>query len=155
MGKIFAPRRGQLVPYLQDVSADLGRISVPGLKENINSAVLIESYAVRQGTAHQFQPSLSRAVYVYIFGDQMGQIEIRGLAAAISCQKGGTGGLKEILDFYSKNRASQTPTLTVVTVGTYSFRGFLTGLNISPRSPEHLLSNWALQIATLPNPAPG
>jgi hypothetical protein len=115
-------------------------------------ACIITSPAITQRVNAQFQTSLKESVYVYVFGDQMGQVTITGIAFAGMCE-GDSSGMKEILDYYRDYRASQRKETVIVTFGKESISGFLTESMMSSRDPSDLTLNYTFTINTLPKKA--
>ena len=143
--------------YVMDTGATvLGAIyiSTPQFPAG-GGAVLISGVRYTQRTCHQFQPALDRKVYVYVFGDNMGAIEVRGLALPGTCEGGGGPG--PVLQYYDTNRASMKTTPIIVTVGEELISGFLTGLDMhsvtaADEGTAHTLE-FSLTISALPKEA--
>jgi hypothetical protein len=102
----------------------------------------------------QFQSSLGRAVYAYVFGDHMGQVLIQGIAFQGTCQNKSGSGIVEILAYYAANRASKIQDPITVTLGDTVITGFLTGVttrNVTASTDEAAaFSQFTLTIAALP-----
>ena len=147
MAEILACRRG-LVATLPGCSGAPGRIR---LSPNFDPlAALIDAPSVSQQVNVQFQPSLGGPVYVYVFGDQMGNISISGTVFAGLCGNASNSGLREIVEYYNSNRASQRSEVVTVTYGSDSFEGFLTKLMLRPQDPLAMLTGFTIVINTLP-----
>jgi hypothetical protein len=116
-------------------------------------AAIITGINLDQKTNQQFQQSLDGAVYIYVFGDQMGDISVEGIAFPKLCQ-GGRSGLFDVSDYYANNRASKTSTPIIVSAGGQNITGFLTGIrirsNVSGEDPVALINNYSLHISALP-----
>jgi hypothetical protein len=100
----------------------------------------------------QFQTSLKESVYVYVFGDQMGNVVISGIAFAGLCE-GEESGIEDIFKYYRDYRASQRKETVTVTFGKQSISGFLTESRMSSRDPDNLTLNYTFTINTLPKKA--
>jgi hypothetical protein len=149
MAEIIACRRG-LVTSLQICRGG----GVPA-KIRFNptfdpTAALIESVSWNQHVNVQFQPSLGGPVYVYVFGDLMGNVSISGIAFAGLCDNRGQTGIQEVFRYYNANRASQRSEVITATYGSETTEGFLTELVLRPRSPELMLTSFDMTIRTLP-----
>lgn len=129
-----------------------GKIVLKGFEPK---AALISSIDYNQSTNHQFQTSLDGSVYIYVFGDQMGNVVISGIAFPITCT-GDEEGLLEVLKYYAENRASKQSVTVKVSVGKSEvIEGFLTAISIrGPGTTEEpskgFLSEYRLMINTLP-----
>ena len=149
MADIFQSRRG-MVAVLAEQDGVVGKIRVDGFEP---MAAIIESIHFRQASNQQFQTSLEEAVYIYVFGDQMGALLVNGVLFAGRCNGnggGGDNGLKELMDFYDDFRASNRKEVITVDLTERPVSGFLTELTITPRDPEFQLSNFSLKINSLP-----
>lgn len=152
MADIFNSRPG-VVAIISDSSGGVlpGRIFVEGFKPQ---AALISGIEYNQQTSQQFQTSLDQAIYLYVFGDAMGDIVVNGLAFLGVC-KGDGEGLLEVFEFYEQNRASKRPEPVKVHVGkSKPIVGFLTGLKLRQTTvgddPIGFLANFSLIINALP-----
>lgn len=142
-------RRG-FVAVLSEVQGVPGEIELEGLDKPPAFAAIIESPSYRQRTNQQFQTSLEDAVYIYVFGDQMGQLTLNGVAFSAICPNPNPNGLQQVMDYYDNFRASNRPDPVTVTIASHRIRGFITSLDIAPRDPELQLYNFSLGISALP-----
>jgi hypothetical protein len=148
MADVFACTRGKVV--VMDGCGGLpGKIVLGGFEP---MAAIITSPSVTQRVNVQFQSSLKESVYVYVFGDQMGNVMINGIAFAARCQ-GDASGMKDIFDYYRDYRASQKKEPIEVTFGKEAISGFLTESNMSSRDPNNLTLDFRFTINTLPKKA--
>lgn len=148
MADLLACQRGKVV-VMEGCDGVPGKIL---LKDFEPTAAIITSPAITQKTNVQFQTSLKEAVYVYVFGDQMGIVTIAGVAFAAKCE-GDESGLEEIFDYYRNYRASQRKEPVEVTFGKESVSGFLTAADISSCDPSFLTLDFKFTINTLPKKA--
>jgi hypothetical protein len=113
---------------------------------------MISGISYDQNTNHQFQHALDNSVYIYVFGDLMGNVVIEGRAFPMLCT--GEGGLSEVFDFYAKRRASRSPDLIQVAIGAESIVGFLTAIKLRSQTvaedPTALFQSFWFTINTLP-----
>jgi len=147
VAEILACRRG-LVTSMPGCRGTPGKIKLSPAFNPM--AAIIEAITTNQSVNVQFQPSLGGPVYVYVFGDNMGDISIAGTAFAGMCDDSSKSGLKEVLDYYNENRASQRQEVVTVTYGSESLEGFLTRMELSPLDPLFMLSKFTIMINTLP-----
>ena len=98
-------------------------------------AALISGMNYTQRTNQQFQYSLDKNVYIYVFGDLMGTLEISGIAFPQLCT--GEDGIVEVFEFYRKNRASVQPQSISVAVGNHVITGLMTALQLSAEATAH------------------
>jgi len=128
-------------------------------------AIILTRINVSQSANMQFLHTLGNRVYVYAFGDRMGQIQLSGLAFAATsdhgdaapagsdCTKTGLGyhSTKNVLNWYKTNRASTRATPVAVTVFDVPFQGFVVALNADVVDPATQLVQWTISLATLPD----
>lgn len=126
-----------------------GKIIVKGFTPK---AALIAGVNYIQKTNQQFQTALDGAVYIYVFGDHMGSIRVRGMAFPAPCQAG--NGLVEVLKFYEGTRASINAVPISVLIGNETIKGFLTEVEILSQTggddPASFMSSFALTINAMP-----
>lgn len=152
MAEILACRRG-LVTSLQVCQGGGVPARIRFSPSFAPTAGLVRSVSWNQQVNVQFQPSLGGPVYVYVFGDLMGDVSISGIAFAGLCDNQGQTGLQEVFQYYNANRASQRSEVVTVSYGSESAEGFLTRLALSPMNPELMLTNFTMVIRTLPKDA--
>lgn len=105
----------------------------------------------------QFLHTIGNDVYVYVFGDRMGQITIHGLSFAQACpgekQAATNHGFELLYQWYVANRiaARKAPVVATIGIGT-AFQGFVTALNGDVQDSLHRTIQFQMTIATLPNP---
>ncbi len=154
------------------VLATVNNVGVPGLvKFNvvgrtgplIASSAIITRISGNIQTNTRFSHALDNSVYVYSFGDRMGQATVSGLAFESDCRQISVGavnplsgsslltGLDQILLFYRSNRVSLSNFPVILFVGTISIlRGYLVGIDFATQSTEMRSTAWTMRIAALP-----
>ncbi len=151
MPDIFNSRAGY-VAIINDPDGTVipGKVSVEGFEPQ---AALISGINYHQKTNQQFQQSLDNSVYIYVFGDLMGDVEIEGVAFQKLC-KSDAEGIIEVLNFYKDNRASRKAEPITVQLGQESIQGFLTALSLKNTAladdPASFMAHYKLLISTLP-----
>lgn len=111
---------------------------------------IITRVAVRQRANVQFLHTLGSVVYVYVFGDRIGDLALSGLSFNGPCPGGGRHGIAQMFEWYDDNRVSATGSSIVVAVGGYTFTGFVVGVDGELADPATGLGQWTLNINTLP-----
>jgi hypothetical protein len=107
---------------------------------------------------HQFMHTLRNFVYVYVFGERMGILNVGGKAITRNC--GATGsdsyGLAVVSAFYDDNRLSNaiyTPAehpVVIVNIGSdISITGFLTKLQMQITDPDSPFADFTMTINTM------
>lgn len=148
MSDIFNSRAG-FVAVIEDQTVIPGKIQIQGFDPQSG---LVSGISYNQRANLQFQYALDDSVYIYVFGDLMGDIVVQGRSFAAMCD--GDGGLQEVFDYYSQNRASKTETQVVVGVGDETVVGFLTAIRVrgetASEDPAAFYMGWELIISSLP-----
>ena len=110
---------------------------------------LITGVTYSQRTNTQFQQSLDNVIYVYSFGDQMGDLTLTGLAFARACD-GRDNGVSNVQKFYREHRVSQRVSNLEVVFANEVIRGYLVGLSMNTVDPSSGLHQFNLLLKTIP-----
>lgn len=100
-------------------------------------------------TSTQFQQSLENVLYVYSFGDQMGNMTLRGMAFPRQCDAE-SNGIAELLKFYKEYRVSKSGSRIRLTFADEVINGFLVGLALTTVDASSGLHSFTLLIKTIP-----
>lgn len=167
MSKMFQSQPG-MVKIL-----DLGEGGTPGVlsvtgKGSLakQEGVVITGVGVNQQVNAQFMASLQKVIYVYSFGDKMGQVTVNGLAFFGLCKfkkdltsadeekrktaKSGYLGATSLLQYYDSNRAVEEDRLMKVIIGDYAIQGYMISMNLNTASTEFKTMAFTLNIVTVP-----
>lgn len=123
-------------------------------------AVPITGFTLDLGTNHQFLHTLDQFIYLYAFGDRIGELVLSGIAFAGTCAKdmGGNRIEKElapnnVLSYYAQNSVSRAdgPEPTFITIGDAGnvILGFLTGVRLDMPNPTMPIVQWALRYSVV------
>jgi hypothetical protein len=115
----------------------------------------------KQSVDVQFQTSLERDVYAYVFGDNMGEAMLHG-RAYFPCKSrseegdDGPNGFDDIIKLYADKRMSAYfPTVQLVIGSKSVFKGYLTSLLVKAvglsDEPSGLVYDFTATISTLPS----
>jgi hypothetical protein len=155
MAELFNNKPGIVVVLASTGTDDANpfRVTIDGFPEDgSTSGIIITEMAIQRHGNFQFMHTLKDLVYVYSFGERIGQIRASGLAFARLCN--GTQGLSAILEYYEKNRLenrSDPISIVIGTSGAGRFRAFLVELNAEVARPEARLAQFGLQFHALPS----
>lgn len=113
---------------------------------------IITKIGVGMAGNYQFLHTLGNDVYVYVFGDRMGQIVLHCLSFAATCPEtdNSAHGFNSLLNWYKDNRIAASEKLVSVQIGSEVFHGFLVGSNPELSDPETKLVQTQLIIALMP-----
>lgn len=100
----------------------------------------------------QFLHTLGGNIYVYVFGDRVGQLGVSGLAFDITCNEdAGTIGIERVLDYYSENRIAARKTPLKITMGVKTtVAGYLVAVAGDVVDPKSKIYQFNLQFMLAP-----
>lgn len=134
-----------------------GSIALAGLTPAMDfqrQRSIITRITVSQQVNLQFLHTIGALVYVYVFGDRMGSINLSGLSFAADCpgqtQLGGVHGAELLYAWYRQNKASSRQAACRVMVGRVPFDGFVTDFTADVVEPATLLVQWGMALRVLP-----
>lgn len=129
---------------------------------------IITGVSMQHGTNHQFTRSLGRDVYLYTFGEKIGDIVVEGLCFASSCIEVDKSrhGFWHALRFYVRNRISNRNTLSSevnggvlsstsgvprvqLAINGKSIIGYLTGVSVNLNDTGSYITSFRLSISTI------
>jgi hypothetical protein len=155
MPVIFSKNTGRVIA-ISDAVAE-GAISMGGVVGStpINytqHTTIITRIGVAAAGNFQFLHTIGNDVYVYVFGDRMGQVDLHGISFAQDCTKNDSEhGFEKLFKWYEVNRISVRREPVTVTIGVNkSFQGFVTGLIGDAQDAQTRTINFQLTISLLP-----
>lgn len=174
MPVIFGGNTGNVVAIRDNVSTgsiSLGNVSggKDGGREAFGlGATPFNSIITRIGVSaagnYQFLHTIGNDVYVYVFGDRMGDITLHGLSFAQACPSAqapasilpaaqtGLHGFEELFNWYSLNRIAATPEPARVRIGAKTtFKGFITGCTGDVADSKTRTIQFQITISLLPD----
>jgi len=159
MPDIFNSKPGFVSIFSPDQAGEV----LPGkivFQDHENEAFVMAGMDYDQETVQQFQLSMRDSIYIYVFGDGMGKIALKGIIFVQTC--GGQSGITEVMDLYNQYRASKNPEPVKVQITTFGnedhqepIQGYLTGFTIMTKGassdPATLgMYDFRMVINTLP-----
>ena len=161
MSDVFVSAPGTVAVVDLQNPALVGGISLGGPNGGgfNSSAVLISGADYGQKTDQQFQMSLDRALYLYVFGDSMGSLTLHGKAFFSLCKdEEGNLGFTALLEYYRDNRAAARLDPLDAVIGDLTVSGFLTEMkvrcNVLSEDPVGLVYDFEMTINALPENSP-
>jgi len=123
------------------------KISSPGL------SLPVTGFSLDLSSNYQFQHSLNEFIYVYAFGERVGELILSGMGFLGACGnaagKNACGALKLYKD-KSLGTSKKGTTITLGNCGT--FWAFLTGLRIEVPKPDVLVAYWSMRFHVILKP---
>ena len=133
---------------------------------------IITSIGIQEQTNHQFMQTLGSDIYVYVFGDKIGQMTIGGMAFAAPCgggggvtfannlfsnplgtlSQGGEHGVAKIRSWYNNRKLSSRvrPVNIVIGNSPQTISGFVTGWSANVADVPSSLVQWNITLALIP-----
>ena len=103
---------------------------------------------------YQFLHTIGNEVYVYVFGDRMGQITIHGLSFSSECPERNEDehGFEKLYRWYQANRIASRRAPLSVTIGrSTAFEGFLVSLASDMQDQLQRTIQFQMTLAMLPD----
>lgn len=113
---------------------------------------------------YQFLHTIGNDVYLYVFGDRMGTVELHGVSFAEQCSaytgfaasntqpSNSAHGFEQIINWYKTSRvAAYRPPVSVTIGRNTSFKGFVTGMSGDVQDTMRRTVNWRISVAILPD----
>ena len=98
----------------------------------------------------QFLHTIGNDIYIYVFGDRVGQVTLSGLSLA-GCEGAYGHGIEQILRWYGENRVARRKSPVIVSIGAATaIEGFVTGLTADTLDAQTRIMQYSLQLAVLP-----
>jgi hypothetical protein len=148
MGAIFSPCVGAVAKVPGCSGDSLFAISFGGA----TLTAPITGFVLELNGNYQFLHTVNDFIYVYAFGDRIGELTVSGIGFVKTCASAESAKLCNVFDFYQANRLKVKGNLTV-TIGDCSgavFWAFLTGMRMELQDPQTLIGQWSLRFNVLP-----
>ena len=173
MPVVFSANTGRVFAVEDKVAAgsfSLGNISNSGQEGEPITFQKHNTIITRIGLAaagnYQFLHTIGNDVYVYVFGDRMGQVRLHGLSFQTACPPPGSSdtqallqgasgekhGFELLFDWYTKYRIAAIKNPVRVTIGRETnFDGFVTALTGDVQDALHRTIQFQMTISLLPD----
>jgi hypothetical protein len=145
----------QLVdPTLQGVIPPLIEVQTDKISFQAHKTI-VTHLTLGLGTNHQFLHTLGGDLYIYVFGDRIGQLGISGLCVADDCDRLGDQehGIEKMIKWFNKNKLSTKPDPITCMVGRTPIKGFLSGINFGTFDHKLRLVQFNVDIHIIPEKA--
>lgn len=123
---------------------------------------IITRVALNQQCNFQMTHTMGNEIYVYVFGDRVGHLQISGLSMAHDCDGGGQNvrqanhGFELVLDWYRRYRLTSRRSPVQLTIGSATtFQAFVAGVTGDVVDPGSRLMQYDLQLVLLPDTSRG
>jgi hypothetical protein len=147
MARIFAPQVGKVAVIREDYASP-AIIRVAGFSP-VKGAITGIGYSAK--VLAQFMMTLRNHIFVYTIGDDMGDLNISGIAFSSVCGKSGAHGISEVFSMYESNKLSVNSRPVIVTIGNHSISGMLTNLTVNGRVELTGMMEYQMALKTIPD----
>ena len=147
---VISPTDGNTSPFVMRVDgAELSGDLIRGI---------VTSMSVSQDTSVQFMHSLRDTIYINVFGNKIGQMNISGiLFLADVCDgadKNSDPPFKKFYEYYTNNNAVARESALDIQIGSgVSFKAFLLGFNFQVADAQTSLGQFTMTLAVVPKKA--
>jgi hypothetical protein len=133
-------------------SISVSSLSADSAYDNLKS--IVTSVTMNESANVQFTPTLDKSIFMYVFGDQISNLDVSGVCF-LAPQKNGVSGVAAMKDFYKGNKVSTSGSPVGVTISSgggpgLSFNAFLTGGTFAANDPQNMLGSFSLKLSYLP-----
>ncbi len=112
----------------------------------------ISGFALELNGNYQFLHTVNDFIYVYAFGDRIGELTVSGFGFSQTCGNASSAKICNLFDFYTQNRIRRKGDLSVH-IGECpdaNFWAFLTGMRVEVQDPQTAIAQWSLRFNVLP-----
>ncbi len=113
---------------------------------------IITRLTVAHQCNYQFLHTIGNEIYIYVFGDRVGQITLSGLSFTVDCEsrEEPKHGFEQVLEWYEKYRVAARKDPIELMIGATGISGFVVGLSGDVIDPSTRMMQWNLSIMVLP-----
>jgi len=151
---IFSREHGNVVSIIDPIMSNATLLTLEGWGGYESFKAIITSIGLSKRGNFQFLHTLGGAVYVYVFGGRIGEMQISGLAFDYPCYNDAERtGAENVLGYFDRNNLVTRKTPLTVTIGYhYALKAYLTDINIKTADPKDGLYEFTLSFAVPPPP---
>jgi len=174
MPVIFSQNTGRVVAVADKVAVgtfQLGNVLGEGGRITFRRHnTIITRVGISAAGNYQFLHTIGNDVYVYVFGDRMGQVQLHRLsfmssddvcsgqtgntptASIPGAGSGNKHGFELLFDWYTKNRIAARRDPVLMTIGrSTNFKGFVTAMTGDVQDALHRTIQFQMTISLLPD----
>lgn len=161
MPSIFSPAVGAVTKVSGGSSESVFKIAFGGgttrdgfFTSGTKLTAPVTGFAFEQNSNYQFLHTMNDFIYVYNFGDRIGELVVSGIGFAKTCPSASGAQLCGVMQFYNENKLSNVGDLSLQ-LGDCSppFFAFLTGMRMELQDPRTLVAQWTLRFNIVPKRA--
>lgn len=152
MASVFTPCAGGVHRVVVDCGGGGGAIFQITF-DGVTLGLPVTGFALELQGNYQFLHTVNDFIYVYAFGDRIGELVITGMGFyGNECEAWTGSSICELLDYYKEHRISKWKPPILIKIGDCDedFKGFLTGMRMEVTKPEVNIAQWVLRFNVLP-----
>lgn len=111
---------------------------------------IIQGISVARNSNYQFLHTLRHFIYIYVFGERIGDLVISGLTLTGRCPNTAQPGFDGVMDYWEQQAVHVREDPIGVEVGRTGFLAFLTGAKIDIINPKAGLGQFLLKMNMVP-----
>lgn len=131
------------------------RATAQGGHNDFNGDIILTKISSNQQTNTQFLNTIGGSVYIYVFGDRVGQLTLGGLCFDNDCSKTSEfpvrHGVENLLVWYKNNKVTNAESPMSISIGLQTiFSGHLLSLNVDGSDAASRVVSFNAVFATIP-----
>lgn len=111
---------------------------------------IITGISVAKAGNYQFLHTLRGFIYVYVFGERIGDLILQGITFTGQCPGGGENGFDGVVDYYEQNAIAFRDDPVGVEIASSGFLAFLTAAKVDIVNPKAGLGQFTLKMNAVP-----
>lgn len=131
-------------------TGDVFKLNFSGSEGELTAPM--SGFALELNGNYQFLHTVNDFIYVYAFGDRVGELTVSGFGFVKPCPGADSAKMCNVYEFYQKNRIKEKGDMSV-SLGDCSnatFWAFLTGMRLEMQDPQTLIGQWSLRFHIVP-----
>ncbi len=124
-------------------------ISSPNIPGDQSANIIVTGVSGSNAGGHQFLHTLSHFIYVYVFGERVGDLTITGKTLLYPCHAYGATGISAVSNYYLQHGIARYGTPVAVAIGSVGLSGFLVELKSEITDPNSPFGDFSLVFKTI------
>lgn len=115
---------------------------------SLNFTAPITGFALEQNGNFQFLHTVNDFIYVYSFGDRLGELVMSGVGFVKTCAGAESANLSNVFSFYQQNKLFKNGKMSI-TLGDLpdaTFYAFLTGMRLELQDASTMIGQWSMRF---------